>query len=188
MTENIENLNGEVSRWFALMSTSAKVEKIDNRHLRDYLKKLGAKDVKDEDIQTLSAYLPGKASGGLIAVLGEEKYKSFTPFLTNWVQKFDSKSENRDLQKTKPSNEIGTGMKRFLLETVQFAYGILGFEEYKDRTEKALVNGVLWQQFKDDHMIKKSTPEHKDPIKVASIAPGFILDFVNWLENSKTNA
>ena len=161
--------------------------KIDEIALDLLFDKLDAKrEISANAEKSLGSYSNKASKLGMEAVWGKNRYKDFTVFCAEFIEKFESVEDNLELPKLTKSGKKDSGMKEFFHELTSYAYGLLPWDEFLEHTEVRVINGKLWQEGRKDERLRIDTPisDYKDKL-IGSIPPGFITHFWVWLEESK---
>lgn len=177
----------KIENWFDTLANTNELKKIDEIAIDILFDELGAKrDISLNAEKSLGSYSNKSSRLGMEAVWGKKRYNDFVESFGEFIAMFESVEGNRELPKLSESGKKDSGMKEFFHEFTSYAYGLLSFDEFKERTEVRVRNGKLWQEGKKDERIRIDTPisDYKDKL-IGSIPPGFFSYFWFWLENSK---
>lgn len=176
----------EVGDWLNRIDEQGVVGTIDQVMLNRTLESLhGLMKIDGEEERSLKAYTNVTSRHGMNAVWGTERYDNFVSFCNDWISKYESVPGNIELPKLEKSGRKNAGMKEFFHELTAYAYGVLDKETFVLYTEARIKNGKLWQEGKKDERVKLETPiSDGEKVRIASLPPGFIPAFWEWLKTS----
>jgi hypothetical protein len=177
-----------VDPWIEQIDKTGRVEDISPDDLLTILRFNGTREVNSDQLDQLSKHKLIEVRKGLEAVWGNERLDQFEVLMAGFSASYNATEGNRRLPMSLSSfsGETGLGNRRLFLELTQLAYGVLDNNSFKERTEAALTNGILWQQRRDEERVLLPDPDSTkgELKKVNQIAPGFISHLYNWITNS----
>lgn len=178
-----------VDNWIENINFIGKVGDVDPKDLLTIFKFHGARDIDAEQVSELSKHKLTEVRKGLEAFFGNDRLDQFEVLMAEFTLNYNKFEGNRRLPMAIESfsGETGLGNRRLLLELAQLANGIISLDYFRERTEAALMNGILWQERKDNERISLPDPDSIGGKikKVNQIAPGFTAELYAWITKTQ---